>query len=105
MQLRRKEFAMLKSVGTTPSGFRKMISFESIFYGLKALVAALPISAVLSFGINKALGEDKIPFELDWKIYLIVIAVVFAIVGLTMFYSLHKLKDDNIVETLKEDIN
>lgn len=105
MQLRRKEFAMLKSVGTTPSGFRKMISLESIFYGLKALVAALPISAVLSFGINKALGEDKIPFELDWKIYLIVIAVVFAIVGLTMFYSLHKLKDDNIVEILKEDIN
>lgn len=105
MQLRRKEFAMLKSVGTTPSGFRKMISLESVFYGLKALVAALPISVAISFGINKALGEETIPFEFDWKIYLIVIAVVFAIVGLTMFYSLHKLKDDNIVETLKEDIN
>lgn len=105
MQMRRKEFAMLKSVGTTPSGFRKMISLESIFYGLRALVAALPISLVISIGINKALGEDKIPFEFDWKIYLIVIAVVFAIVGLTMFYSLHKLKDDNIVETLKEEIN
>lgn len=105
MQMRRKEFAMLKSVGTTPGGFRKMISLESIFYGLKALAAALPISFVLSIGINKALGEDKIPFEFDWKIYLIVIVVVFAIVGLTMFYSLHKLKDDNIVETLKEEIN
>lgn len=105
MQMRRKEFAMLKSVGTTPSGFRKMISLESIFYGLRALVAALPISLVISIGINKALGEDKIPFEFDWQIYLAVIAVVFAVVGMTMFYSLHKLKDDNIAETLKEEIN
>jgi putative ABC transport system permease protein len=36
--LRRREFAMLRSVGMTPNSFNRMIRFESIFYGLKALL-------------------------------------------------------------------
>lgn len=104
--LRKKEFAMFKSVGITPSGFNKMIVLESAFYGLKALVFALPISALISFGINKALGEgDMIPFEINWLMYLAVIAAVFIVVGITMLYSVHKIKNDSIVETLKEEIN
>lgn len=103
--LRKKEFAMFKSVGITPSGFNKMIVLESAFYGLKALVFALPISALVSFGINKALGEDMIPFEINWLMYLAVIGAVFVIVGMTMIYSVHKIKNDSIVETLKEEIN
>ena len=35
---------MLKSVGMTPKGFNKMINYESIFYGVKALLYGLPIS-------------------------------------------------------------
>ena len=37
IHLRRKEFAMLRSVGLSPKGFRKMIFFESLFFGLKSL--------------------------------------------------------------------
>lgn len=103
--MRRKEFAMLKSVGTTPKGFRKMISLESVFYGLKALVFALPISILISYVMNKVLSSDVIPFEIDWLLYLAVIAVVFVIIGFTMLYAVSKLKNDSIVETLKEEIN
>lgn len=103
--LRKKEFAMFKSVGITPSGFNKMIVLESAFYGIKALVFALPISALVSFGINKALGEEMIPFEINWLMYLVVIGAVFVVVGMTMIYSVHKIKNDSIVETLKEEIN
>lgn len=103
--LRRKEFAMLKSVGTTPKGFNKMIVLESAFYGLKALVFALPISALLSLAMNKAMGVDSVPFELNVPLYLAVIAVVFVVISMTMLYSVHKLKNDSIVETLKEDIS
>ena len=42
--LRKREFAMLKSVGMTPTGFDRMMKYESIFYGLKALLYGLPIS-------------------------------------------------------------
>lgn len=103
--MRRKEFAMLKSVGTTPKGFRKMVALESAFYGIKALVVSLPLSALISFGMNKAMKLDLLPFEINWLLYLAVIAVVFVVVGLTMLYSVNKLKDDSIVETLKEEIN
>lgn len=103
--MRRKEFAMLKSVGTTPKGFRKMVMLESVFYGLKALVFALPISVLISLLMNKAVSSTSIPFELDWKLYLGVILAVFIIVGLSMLYSVSKLKHDSIIETLKEEIS
>lgn len=105
IQLRRKEFAMLKSVGTTPKGFRKMISLESVFYGIKAVIFGIPISVAISIGLNKIMASTSIPFIFDWKLYLIVIAVVFIIIGMTMLYAVSKLKDDSIVETLKEEIN
>ncbi len=103
--MRKKEFAMLKSVGTTPKGFNKMIALESVFYGIKALIFGLPISALLSFAMNKAMDTDAIPFEINWILYLIVSVVVFVIIGLTMIYSFAKLKNDSIVETLKQEIN
>ncbi len=103
--MRRKEFAMLKSVGTTPKGFRKIVSLESVFYGLKAIVFSIPISVLISFGMNKVLGSSMVPFELNWILYAAVILVVFAIVGLTMSYAVSKLKNDSIIETLKEDMN
>lgn len=105
IQMRRKEFAMLKSVGTTPKGFNKMMVLESAFYAMKALVFALPISILIGFGMTKAVASDAIPFTLNIPLYLGVIAVVFAIVGVTMLYSVHRLRNDNIVETLKEEIN
>lgn len=103
--LRKKEFAMLKSVGTTPRGFNKMIVLESAFYALRAVVFAIPISVGLNFLLNKMIGEASIPYVFDFKLYLLVTVVVFAVVGLTMLYSVGKLKNDSIVETLKQEIN
>lgn len=105
ISLRRKEFAMLKSVGTAPSGFRKMVSLESVFYALKAVIFGVPISVLVCVLLNKMLGESSIPYQFDYKLYLGVILVVFAIIAVTMIYSVRKLKDDNIIETLKEDIS
>lgn len=105
IDLRRKEFAMLKSVGTAPKGFVKMIILESFFYAFKALVFAIPISILASFGINAAVQSSEIfAFEVNIPLYSGVIAAVFAIVGISMLISLSKLKNDNIADTLKEDI-
>lgn len=104
--MRKKEFAMLKSVGTTPKGFNKMIMLESAFYGLKAIVFALPISVAISYAMFNAITSSGIiPFEINIPLYLSVIAVVMFVIGATMLYSVHKLRNDSIVETLKEEIN
>lgn len=105
IDLRRKEFAMLKSVGATQKGFYKMLCLESLFYGLRALVFSVPLSILISFGLNNLLGSNTIPFEINWLIYLAVFIVVFLIIGFAMFYSVSKLKKDNIIETLKSDDN
>lgn len=104
IDLRRKEFAMYKSVGITPGGFNKMICMESLFYGLKALIFGIPISILLSLAMYLLLQSGNIPFTINIPLYLIVAAVVFLIVGASMFFAVYKLKNDSIVETLKEDI-
>lgn len=103
--MRRKEFAMLKSVGTTPKGFNKMICLESFFYGAKALIFAMPISLIICYFMNASIGSETMPFNPNVWTYLGCAGVVFAIVGISMFYSVRKLKDDSIVETLKTEIN
>ena len=102
---RKKEFAMMKSVGITPKGFNKMIMLESAFYGIKAVIFGLPISALISFGMHKALNNSTTTFSIDYVLYLIVALVVFAIIGMTMIYSVKKVQQNNIIETLKDDIN
>lgn len=102
---RKKEFAMMKSVGITPKGFNKMIMLESAFYGIKAVIFGLPISALISFGMHKALNNSTATFSIDYVMYLIVALVVFAIIGMTMIYSVKKVQQNNIIETLKDDIN
>ncbi len=107
IDLRRKEFAMLKSVGVTPKGFNRMLRFESLFYGLKALIFGLPLGLLCSYFMQQILvaGSFDIAFYPDWRVYLGVTLAVFLIVGMSMWYATSKVKKDTIVETLKTEIN
>ena len=101
--LRRKEFAMYRSVGMTGRGFKKMIYLETLLYGLRALVTGIPVSIILSYLMYRNLENKLYSFEINYMMYLIVIAAVFAVVGLSMLLSVNKIKDDTIIEALKID--
>jgi putative ABC transport system permease protein len=101
--LRRKEFAMYKSVGLENSGFKKMIRLETLLYGFKALVWGVPVSLLLSYLMYKAFDTNLYTFNPDWLMYAVVVMAVFAILGISMALSVSKIKDDNIIEALKED--
>lgn len=104
ISLRTREFAMLKSVGMTPRGFRKMIRYESIFYGLKSLLYGLPISIGIMYLMYKAFSEGyDYSFTLPWISILIAIFAVFLIVGTTMVYASSKVKKKNIIDALKQE--
>lgn len=104
VNLRRRELAMLRSVGMTQKEFRGMIRLESIFYGAKALFLGLPIGTILSFLIYKTFNDTmEMSFQIPWKIYLISIIFTMAIVGLTMYYSFSKIKNENIMETIRKE--
>ncbi|MBR7073358.1 MAG: ABC transporter permease, partial [Eubacterium sp.] len=106
MNERKTEFAMLKSVGVTPKGFKKMIYVESIRYGAKSLLWSLPISAGLHYLMNFALSRSEgtqLEFSPNIQYYAASILAVFAIILLSLLYSADKIKDDNIIENLKQD--
>lgn len=106
MNERRREFAMIRSVGMTPKSFKKMIYFESLRYGVISLLWALPISALIHFGMYKYLAESfDYGFKLHPIVYIIAVVAVFLIIGIALLYSVTKIKDDNIIETLKQDID
>ncbi|MGI6112940.1 MAG: FtsX-like permease family protein, partial [Mahellales bacterium] len=102
--LRRREFAILKSVGLTPEGFNKMIRYESLFYGLKALLYGLPISVLISVWMYNSFGSMfGFALVLPWKEVIYCIIGVFVIVFITMAHSTSKLKKENIIDALKEE--
>ncbi|NEW07321.1 ABC transporter permease [Paenibacillus sp. SYP-B3998] len=104
LSLRKREFAMLKSVGMTPKGFTKMMNYESIFYGVKSLVFGLPVSFVVMYLIYRAFANKfSYGFTLPWMSILSVIVAVFVIVGSAMLYSGAKVKKENIIDALKQE--
>ena len=49
MELRKQEFAMLKSIGMTSKEFKRMIRLESLFIGIKSLLFGILIGIILSY--------------------------------------------------------
>ena len=102
--LRRREFAMLKSVGMTAKGFNRMMNFECILYGTRALLFGLPVSVGISYLIHLAVSEGyQKDFTLPWVALGIAVLSVFLVVFVTMMYSMNKIKKDNPIDALKNE--
>ena len=103
--LRRKEFAVLRSIGLTPSGFNKMLRFESLFFGLKSLFYAIPVSLgviflmYLSMRGTVELGTILIP----WKSIFLAVILDFLVIAISMSYATKKVKKDNILDAIREE--
>lgn len=104
ISLRRREFAMLKSVGMTAKGFNKMMNFECLLYGSKALLLGLPVSCGITYLIYLAIMEGyETTFHLPWGAIGIAVLSVFLVVFVTMMYSMSKIKKDNPIDALKNE--
>ena len=104
ISLRRREFATLRSVGMDRKGFGRMMRFECLLYGVKALLWGLPVSAFVTWLVYKAMNNAFVTqFRLPWLSMGIAAASVFLVVGVTMIYAMHKINRENIVETLRNE--
>lgn len=104
MELRSKEFAMLRSVGMTHKEFNRMVCLESAFYGAKALIAGIPIGILLSYLIHRGMGiEMEMSFVPPFGGILIAILAVFVLLFAIMRYSLKRIHKQNIIETIRQD--
>lgn len=104
IMLRKKEIAMLKSVGMSESGVRKMLNYECINYGFKSLILGLPISVALSYVLYKISSLNNVfNYVLPYRSILIAAISVFIVVFVSMLYSNSKIKKENTIDALKNE--
>lgn len=104
IELRQKEFAMLKSIGMTKKEFNKMINLETIFYSFKALLYGIILGLIASFAIYKAFAKGiDLGFILPIQAILISVVFVFVIVFIIMRFAINKVNKQNIIETIRKE--
>lgn len=105
MALRKREFEVLRSIGLTKKGFNKILFFESLFFGFKSLIFAIPVGIGVTVLIHLALSDmmSISSVIIPWKAIIISIISVFIIVLITMMYSTNKIKKHNIIEQIREE--
>ncbi|MEG2521072.1 MAG: FtsX-like permease family protein [Christensenellaceae bacterium] len=100
--MRAREFAVLQSVGMTPKGIKRMLSLESILCSIKALLLGLPIGIVITYLINLPIRTMyPIPYEFPLMPILLCSMGVLAITLGTTICASHKLRKQNIIETIR----
>lgn len=104
LNLRRKEFAALVSIGMTSKSINRMILLEGSFYGIISSIWGCIIGGILSkllINISNTFANTvfKVPFD------SMIIASLIAIISATIatIPAIRKLKKMNIIETLKEE--
>lgn len=104
MELRQKEFAMLKSVGMTKKEFNHMINLETLFYSSKSLIYGGILGIIGSYFVHRAFaGKIGTQFVLPYKAILICILFVFIVVYMIMKYSMNKINKQNMIETIRKE--
>lgn len=106
IKLRRRELAMLRSVGMSDRNFNKMMRFECALYGARTMLWGLPLSGFLTWLIYKGMvaGGGEIEFILPWDSIGISMLGVFLVVFITTLYASSKIKKENIIDALRDDM-
>ena len=100
MELRKQEFAILRSVGMTNKEFNRMIRLETLFIGIKSLFFGIPLGTAIAYGIYQV---GKMPFEIPLKPILYSSIAVIVLIASIMQYSLIKIKKQNTIETIRNE--
>lgn len=107
IKLRRQELAMLRSIGMSDQDFNKMMRFECAFYGIQALIIGIPLALICSLLIYKGMytgGAEGVEFVMPWASIGISICSVLLIIFVTMMYAVSKIKKENIIDALRDDM-
>ena len=104
INLRKREFAVIKSIGVTPQGFKKMIYMESILYGILSLLYGIPIGICMNVLMNKILeGVITVQTLIPYKAILICVVAIFIITFIASYIPLKKISKENIIDNIRQE--
>lgn len=103
--LRRREFAVMRSVGMSSGQFRRMIVDECASFGLVGLIPGLVLATGISYLVWLAIAQSlsDLAFTLPWAYVGIAVAMTVIIMAISVAYGLHRCNTDNVVETLRTE--
>lgn len=103
--LRRREFAVMKSVGLSNRQFRAMVAEECAVWCIRGLVPGVLLSLLVSFLLWQVISGSMtgLPFTLPWNYVALAAAMTVVAVGASVAYGMHRCRADNVVEALRAD--
>lgn len=112
INLRKKEFNMLKSIGM--NSFNKMLILESIFFSLKTIIWGTCLSLLMYlwlklvfeelFALQKLVNNNSFSFPLPLKYILLASISLIFIIYIFIKIAFNKINKENIADSLKEDL-
>lgn len=107
INLRKREFAIFKSIGLDPKNFNKIFLIEAMILSIKTIIYGTILSIIIVYLIMRIfiLGSIECTFMdvFPMNYYLVACITVFIIIILTIFISIKKLRHENIMETIKNE--
>ena len=104
INLRKREFAVIKSIGVTPGGFNKIIYLESFLYGILSLLYGVPIGVALNILMCRIVG-NMISFDvmIPYKAILISVVGIFIITFIASYIPMKKINKENIMDNIRQE--
>ena len=101
---RRREFAMLQSIGMTQAQLQKVLICEGISFVAVAFIISFVFGSLLSWLILNALNEVIAFFSYQFQIvpFFIMLPLLLLVATLTPLFAWRKIKKRSIVERLQE---
>lgn len=101
--LRKREFAVMESIGMEARQFRSMIGCECVGYGLRGLIPGIIVSFGVSYLLYMALGISMrgLPYTPPWMYLILGCGLVIVVMATSVLYGLHRCRKGNIVDALR----
>lgn len=102
---RKREFAMLQSIGMTNGQLLKTLVFEGIGYVAVSGVVSFVVGSLLSWLVLHALNHMLLFFEYRFQIlpFVIMLPLLLAVSVLAPYFAYRNVRKKSVVERLRED--
>ena len=101
---RKREFAMLQSIGMTNGQLKRVIMCEGVSYICAAGILSLVAGSLLSYAVLHALNDILMFFEYQFQIlpFFIMLPILLAVAIVTPVLSFRQLQKESVVERLRD---
>jgi len=99
---RTSEFGMLRAIGISDKDFKKMITYEGLFYGATSSIIVVVGGILLQARMYTTYGFESygMDFVINYKLYIAVVLVNILVGLLATYLPARKIKESSIVEAI-----